>query len=111
MEEFVEKGQDVGLDDMKWDKKLEKFVMTDPALAPLMTVMVKVLSQVQKHFLKRKSWLRTRLGRATSIKEKTLKDTGAMVCLSSLETIQEMVYRWTCWLRLGWWLRGLKDPD
>ena len=71
MEEFVEKGQDVGLDDMKWDKKLEKFVKTDPAPAPLMTVRVKVLSQVQKHFLKRKMWLLMRLGSVNSIKEKS----------------------------------------
>ena len=79
MEEFVEKGQDVGLDHMEWDKKLEKFVKTDPAPAPLMTFRVKVLAQAQKHFLKRKTWLWTRLGRATSIKEKSLKDMGAMV--------------------------------
>ena len=90
MEEFVEKGQDVGLDHMEWDKKLEKFVKTDPAPAPLMTVRVKVLSQVQKHFLKRKTWLWTRLGRATSIKEKSLKDKGAMVYLSDLETNRDM---------------------
>ena len=46
----MEEGQDVGLDHMEWDKKLEKFVKTDPAPAPLMTVRFKVLSQVQKHF-------------------------------------------------------------
>ena len=55
-----------------------------------MSFRVRVLSQVQKQFLGWKTDKWTRLGRANSIKERSLKDTGAMVCLVGMETIKAM---------------------
>ena len=49
MQKFVGQGQDVGLDHMEWDSRLEKFITTDPAPGPVMTVPVEVLSQNHGH--------------------------------------------------------------
>ena len=51
MDEFIERGQVVGMDHMEWDTRLDKFVATSPAPAPVMTVQVQVLSQVQAQFM------------------------------------------------------------
>ena len=49
----MKQGQVVGVDHMEWDKKLEQFVVTNPAPALLMTVGVQVLSQIQAQFIGR----------------------------------------------------------
>ena len=86
----MKQGQVVGVDHMEWDKKLEQFVVTNPAPALLMTVGVQVLSQIQAQFVGRNVGRWGQLKNARSVEEHSLKDTGAMVCVCGMETLQAM---------------------
>ena len=55
-----------------------------------MEVQVKVLSQVQKTFLRRKARLWTLLGRSKPGRERGLADTGAMVCTAGQDIVRAM---------------------
>ena len=99
MEEYMKKEQVVGMDQIEWDKKLEQFVVTNPAPALLMTVGVQVLSQIQAQFVGRNVGRWGQLKNARSVEEHSLKDTGAMVCVCGMETLQAMGLGRTCWLR------------
>ena len=75
---------------MEWDKKLEKFVVSSPTMAPLMNVRVKVMSQIEAQFVGRKVGLWGQLKNARSTKECSLKDTGAMICVCGMSTVLSM---------------------
>ena len=55
-----------------------------------MTVRIQVVSQVQKQFVGCRASRWAELGNTRSIRERDLKDTGAEVCVSGLETIRAM---------------------
>ena len=86
MEQFTMQG----MDHMEWDEGSDQFIKTSPQDPPLMEVQVKVLSQVQKKFLRRKARLWTLLGRSKQGRERGLADTWAMVCTAGQDTVRAM---------------------
>merc|ERR1719508_617764 len=107
MEKFVAEG----IDHMEWDISQGGFVPTSPREPPLLRVGVKVLSQVQKQFLKRDAKLWQQLGRATPAVERGLADTGAQVCTAGPGTMEALGLSISMLAKTKLKVRGVKRTE
>ena len=107
MENFVEEG----MEHMEWDNRHGGFRNTSPREPPLMQVGVKVLTQIQKQFLKRDAKLWQQLGRVTPAVERGLADTGAQVCTAGPGTMQALGLNSSMLARTKLKVRGVKRTE
>ena len=107
MEKFVAEG----IDHMEWDNSQGGFVKASPKKPPLMRVGVKVLTQVQKQFLRRDTKLWQQLGRTTPAIEHGLADTGAQVCTAGLGTMEALGLSHSMLAKTKLKVRGVKRTE
>ena len=107
MENFVAEG----IDHMEWDSSQGGFAKASPKKPPLMRVGVKVLTQIQKQFLRRDTKLWQQLGRTQPAIEHGLSDSGAQVCTAGLETMEALGLSRSMLAKTRLRVRGVKRTE